>query len=374
MNYDAVIIGAGPAGSHLGFLLARAGVKVAIVDRAVFPRDKLCGGLLTQKTLALLAKAYPDECFPLFPIKQMYLTYKQSSIASLAPLSPVNIVCRCQLDSLLLEFAVAQGAYTYLGIPLLQIDFEKKAISLKGEREIRYGYLIGADGALSKVRRLANIPATQLGFCLECFVPWGQVKDSSKLDANGIELICGDFAKGYGWVFPNQEEIVIGMGNLTSEMSEKEILRRFPNFLMGLVRPRKIKFRGAYVPSGTSVILGRPDYQDVGLVGDAAGLIDPITGEGLYYALMSAEKAADAVLSNNGGFFSTYCRHMQGTIERLKADVWVRDEFYRPFIMQDTFGVIQGAPQYIENLIDETIIRYEKPYIEAYKEFRQYLR
>lgn len=64
MNYDAVIIGAGPAGSHLGFLLARAGVKVAIVDRAVFPRDKLCGGLLTQKTLALLAKAYPDGCFP----------------------------------------------------------------------------------------------------------------------------------------------------------------------------------------------------------------------------------------------------------------------------------------------------------------------
>lgn len=205
-------------------------------------------------------------------------------------------------------------------------------------------------------------------------MPWGQVKDSSKLDANGIELICGDFAKGYGWVFPNQEEVVIGMGNLTSEMSEKEILRRFPNFLMDLVRPQKIKFRGAYVPSGTSVILGRPDYQDVGLVGDAAGLIDPITGEGLYYALMSAEKAADAVLSNNGGFFSAYCRHMQGTIERLKTDVWARDEFYRPFIMQDTFGVIQGVPQYIENLIDETIIRYEKPYIEAYKEFRQYLR
>lgn len=54
MDYDAVIIGAGPAGSHLAFLLACAGVNVAMVDRAVFPRDKLCGGLLTHKTLALL--------------------------------------------------------------------------------------------------------------------------------------------------------------------------------------------------------------------------------------------------------------------------------------------------------------------------------
>lgn len=189
-------------------------------------------------------------------------------------------------------------------------------------------------------------------------MPWRQVKDSSKLEANGIELICGDFTKGYGWVFPNQETIVIGAGNLTSEMSEKEILRAFPNFLMDLIRPGKIKFRGAYAPSGISVILGRPDYQDMVLIGDAAGLIDPLTGEGLYYALMSAGKAVDAILSNDGGFFSTYCRHMQSTIERLKADVWVRGKFYQPFIMQDTFGAIQSAPQYIENLIDETIIRY----------------
>lgn len=374
MDYDAVIIGAGPAGSHLGFLLARAGVKVAIVDRAVFPRDKLCGGLLTQKTLALLETAHPNESFSLFGIKQMRLTYKRHCIASVKPLSPVNTVCRREFDTLLVEFAAAYGVRMYLGTPALQIDFQKRTVLLKDGREIHYGCLIGADGALSRVRRLAGIPAAQLGFCLEAYVPWEQVKDSGKWKANGIELICGDFTKGYGWFFPNRETVVIGVGNLTTEMPEAEITRVFPRFIKDFAEPEQVKFRGAYVPSGASVMLGRPDDQNMCLIGDAAGLIDPLTGEGIYYALISAEKAADAVLSNDGDFFSTYCWHMQDIMNRVREDVWVRNEFYRPFIMQDVLGTIQGAPQYIEKLVDETIIRYERPYMAAYEELRQYAR
>ncbi len=374
MDYDAVIIGAGPAGSHLGFLLAHAGVKVAIVDQAVFPRDKLCGGLITQKTLALLEKAHQSEAFPFFGIKQMRLIYKRHCVASVNPLSPVNTVCRREFDALLVEFAVAYGAHMYLGTPALQIDFQKKVVLLKDGREIHYGRLIGADGAMSKVRRLASIPAAQLGFCLEAYVPWEQVKHSGKWNANGIELICGDFTKGYGWVFPNRETVVIGAGNLTTEMSEAEIMRVFPRFIEDFAEPEQIKIRGAYVPSGTSVMLGRPNNQNMCLIGDAAGLIDPLTGEGIYYALMSAEKAADAVLSNNGDFFSTYCGYMQDIIDRIREDVWVRNEFYRPFVMQDVLGTIQGAPQYIAKLVDEIIIRYKRPYMAAYEELRQYTR
>lgn len=374
MDYDAVIIGAGPAGSHLGFLLARTGVKVAIVDQAVFPRDKLCGGLLTKKTLTLLEKAHQNEAFPFFGIKQMRLIYKRHCVASVKPLSSVNTVCRREFDALLVEFAAAYGAHMYLGTPALHIDFQKKAVLLKDGREIHYGRLIGADGALSRVRRLAGIPAAQLGFCLEAYVPWEQVKESGKWSADGIELICGDFTKGYGWVFPNRETVVIGAGSLTTEMPEAEIIRAFPRFIKNFTEPEQVKFRGAYVPSGASVMLGRPDDQDICLIGDAAGLIDPLTGEGIYYALMSAEKAADAVLSNDGDFFSTYCRYMQDIMDRVQKDVWVRNEFYRPFIMQDVLGMIQGAPQYVEKLVDETIIRYEKPYIAAYEELRQYTR
>lgn len=374
MDYDVVIIGAGPAGSHLSFLLARAGVNVAMVDRAIFPRDKLCGGLLTHKSLALLEKAHPSEAFPLLDVKQIYLTYKRHYVTSVEPLSPVNSVCRREFDALLVKFAEAYGAHMYLGTSAIQIDFQTKAVLLKDGRKIRYGRLIGADGALSRVRRLAGIPAAQLGFCLEAYVPWEQIKDSEKWKANGIKLILGDFTKGYGWIFPNRETVVIGAGNLTTKMPEAEIVRMFPHFIKEFVKLEQVKFHGAYVPSGSSVILGRPDDQDLCLIGDAAGLIDPLTGEGIYYALLSAEKAADAILSHDRDFFSTYCRYMQNIMNRIQEDVWVRNEFYQPFIIQDVLGIIQGAPQYIEKMIDETIIRYEKPYMTAYKDLRKYTR
>lgn len=374
MNYDAVIIGAGPAGSHLGFLLARAGVNVAIVDQAVFPRDKLCGGLLTQKTLALLEKAHPNGAFPFFGIKQMKLIYKRHCVASVKPLSPVNTVCRREFDTILVGFATAYGAHMYLGTPALDIDFQKKDVLLKDGRRIHYGRLIGADGALSRVRRLAGISVAQLGFCLEAYVPWEQIKDSDKCNTNEIKLICGDLTKGYGWVFPNRETVVIGAGNLTTEIPGTEITRVFPRFIEDFAEPEQVKIRGAYVPSGASVMLGKSDDQNMCLIGDAAGLIDPLTGEGIYYALMSAEKAADAFLSNDGDFFSTYCLYMQEIMDRVREDVWVRNKFYQPFIMQDVLGTIQGAPQYIEKMVDETIIRYERPYMAAYEELRQYAR
>lgn len=345
-----------------------------MVDRAIFPRDKLCGGLLTQKTLALLEKAHPNEAFPFFDIKQIHLTYKQHYITSVKTQSSINTVCRREFDTLLVKFAETCGAHMYLGVSAIQIDFRTKVVLLKDGRKIRYGRLIGADGALSRVRRLAGISAAQLGFCVEAYVPREKIMDNRKRDDNGIELILGDFTNGYGWIFPNRETVMIGAGNLTAKMPETEIMQMFPHFVKDFVKPGPVKFRGAYVPSGTSMMLGRPDYQDMCLIGDAAGLIDPLTGEGIYYALLSAEKAADAVLSNDKDFFSTYYRYMQDITNRLQADVWVRNEFYQPFIIQDVLGTIQGASQYLEKLIDETIIRYEKSYMTAYDVLREYKR
>ncbi len=92
----------------------------------------------------------------------------------------------------------------------------------------------------------------------------------------------------------------------------------FPRFIEDFAEPEQVKFRGAYVPSGASVMLGKPDDKNMCLIGDAAGLIDPLTGEGIYYALMSAEKAADAFLSNDRDFFSTYCLYMQEIMDRVR--------------------------------------------------------
>lgn len=374
MDYDVVIVGAGPAGAHMGFLLAQAGVRVALVDRAVFPRDKLCGGLLSQKTIALLEKAYPDTSFPHLDVTRGHVTYKRQYLGAVGLLSPVEVVYRWQFDASLVELAEARGAHTYLGAPVLQIDFEKQVVFIKGGLQFHYGHLIGADGALSRVRRLAGLPAAQLGFCMEAYVPWEQIAEQSRLRNNGIELFCGEFHKGYGWIFPNQMSVAIGMGSLTSEMTEHKIIKIFPDFAKRFGKIELVRPHGAYVPSGTSVVLGKLDCQTMALIGDAAGLIDPLTGEGIYYAIISAEKAAAAFLSDPSDFLSAYCSNMENITERIQEGVWVRNEFYDPFIMQNILGAAQSAPKYIESLIDETIVRYGKSYISAYKELAQYVR
>lgn len=374
MDYDVVIIGAGPAGTHLSSLLAQEGVKVALVDRAVFPRDKLCGGLLSQKTIALLDAAYPDTYFPHFSVKQAHVTYKRQYLGAVPLMSSVEAICRYQFDNSLIKLAEARGVHTYLGEPIQKIDFEKQIVSTRKGRHLHYGHLVGADGALSIVRRLAGLPAAQLGFCAELYVQWEQIINQERLRENGIELFCGEFHKGYGWIFPNQTSVAIGVGCLTSEMAENEIIKAFPDFVRRYAKIETVKSRGAYVPSGSSVALGKPNCQTIALIGDAAGLIDPLTGEGIYYAVISAERAAEALLSDTNNFFSAYCDRMHDISKRIQEGVWVRNEFYNPLIMQNIFGASQGAPKYMETLINETIICYRKSYMTAYEEFWQCVR
>lgn len=373
MLYDAVIIGAGPAGAHLGYLLASAGATVALVDRAVFPRDKLCGGLLTKKTIMLLSSSYPNEIFNGFDIIQAHILYKGELLSSIKLLSSARTVCRYQFDATLVKFAVTQGADSYLGDSLLNIDTTSQMVYLKSGRGLRYKYLIGADGAMSKVRHLVGLPDGHIGFCMEAYVPWAQVKEKESLQAKGIKLFYGNYPTGYGWVFPNNEVVSIGVGNLSSTMPVKDIIRSFPQFINNIAYTESAKFRGAFIPSGSSVVLGTPNINNLFLIGDAAGLIDPLTGEGLYYALLSAETAASVLMSCNPSL-SAYQFHMRDIITQIEDCVKIRNSIYKPAVLRGVLGAMQNMAQYGEKLIDETIIQYSKSYAVAYNELQQYMR
>ena len=103
MIYDTIIVGAGPSGAHLAYLLARAGKRVALIDKSLFPREKLCGGLLTQKTCDILATAYPHIKFATSPINQAYVCFQSNPIVSFRLLSPPNIVARLNFDTQLVD-------------------------------------------------------------------------------------------------------------------------------------------------------------------------------------------------------------------------------------------------------------------------------
>ena len=373
MIYDAVVIGAGPAGACFARTIAAGGGKVALVDRAKFPRDKLCGGLLTEKTLELLDSVYLDCLLSGVEIRNVHVFYKKELTVSLHMLSRAKTLRRYTLDTALALEAKRQGAHLYLGSPVQTIDFEKNEAILKDGQVLRYEHLVGADGALSSVRKLLGLPRNQMGFCVEAHIPWGQIKETGRLRESGIEIYYGTMDIGYGWVFPAQDSVVVGVGNLSEGLSEKATVASFYSFIDKVAYPSNIRPRGAYLPSGQSVVLGVPNRENIYLLGDAAGLIDPFTGEGIYYAFQSAQIAAETVLSGESTY-SGYRQRMGKIISSIAENCQIRNELYTPAILTNAIASMRETSQYSEELIDQTIVRYSKSYRDAYEEFKSYAR
>jgi len=373
MFYDVVIIGAGPAGAFAGCWLAQAGVKTALVDRSNFPREKLCGGLLTYKTVDMLRAILPAEDMPRYGVAVAHVFHNGQPAASFQLLSEAYVVRRLQFDASLVTAAEKQGAHTYLGASIQTIDFTRKEAYLSDGHRLQYSILIGADGTLSKVRKLAGLPKNEMGFCVESHVPWELLKNHDRLQTGGIEIYYGDFSAGYGWIFPCEDSVAVGVGNLAKSMSEKEILAQYHRFLADVLTSDGMRPAGAYLPSGTSIALGTPLCEDMCLIGDAAGLIDPFTGEGIYYALLSAKTASDAIISGQP-LRSEYERRMKQHISMIQDTVQIRNRIYSPTALKHSLDFMQNAPRYSEQLIDETIVRYAKAYTDAYEELKFYNR
>ena len=373
MIYDTVIIGAGPAGSHLSYLLAKHGQKVALVDRSIFPRDKLCGGLLTYKTIELLNASYPESDFDGLDIKSVTVYYKNEKMVSFNILSSSRIVRRYSFDTNLISLAKEQNVSFYFGTSLKTINFRDNEVLLSNGTILKYKQLVGADGALSKVRKASGLPNNQLGFCVEAHISWDKLNDQSHLSTHRIEIYYGDYSQGYAWLFPSSDALVVGVGNIANGMKEKEIVDRFYLFLRDILCCDNVSLRGAYIPSGNSVILGSSQHKNVHLIGDAAGLIDPFTGEGIYYALLSAEMLAKAILSKKPTY-AQYMYYMQPIVDTIDDNVLIRNEIYTPTILKNAIASMKNVPTYSEALIDETILRYSKLYRTAYEEFKYYSR
>lgn len=373
MIYDAVIIGAGPAGACAGYQLANAGLKTALIDRRKFPRDKLCGGLLTYKTVEMLRTILPVEAVPSYPISASHVFYCGQAAASFQLLSDAYTVRRSQFDTLLVEAAEKEGVHTYLGESVQSVDCLRKEVRLSCGDNLRYSVLIGADGALSRVRQFSGLPKNETGFCIEAHLPWELLRQPERLLANGIEIYFGDYPDGYGWIFPCKDSVAVGVGNLTQSMGEKEILTRYQKFLSDVMITTEIKPAGAYLSSGTSVALGVPSYENLLLIGDAAGLIDPFTGEGIYYALLSAKLAAESILSGKPAY-PEYEQRMSRVVREIQNTVHIRNRIYSPAILKRSLDFMQTACRYSEELIDKTIVRYVKTYADAYEELNFYSR
>lgn len=364
MRSEVIVVGAGPAGSTVARELSARGIPVVMLDKAVFPRDKPCGGAVSTRCrhgigidLSPVIERTIDEA-------RITLNQRQGSELNRTSSEPFGYLTqRSRLDALLTEKATEAGVVFRQRTRISTVERGGDTITVRASGQVFHGrVLVAADGANGVTASMAGIelPDHNNSVALEGNVrPRGGVPE--KWDrAIGIDF--GAIEGGYGWIFPKGDHLNIGVGGY------KHVGPRLRTALRSLVRfwghdPEALwGVRGHHLPwrRETSPLMDG----NVLLVGDAAGLLDPLTGEGILAAVRSAQLAAAAIAVYLGGENTTleaYAKDVEGNIlADIRAartfhdlfypspDIFYRIEKSSPILWRAMENVLRGDATYVD--------------------------
>jgi geranylgeranyl reductase family protein len=319
-NFDAIVVGAGPAGSAAAYRLASAGASVLLLDRERFPRDKPCGGGLTGRAVDQLPFSVDPVVEDVVSRFELRFGYGRKSFERVSTHPLVRMTQRRRLDAFLVERAADAGAEFRDGVRVEELS--KDGI-VRGEGlRATATVVIGADGVNGVIARSIGLTgAHEHGVALEGNAADAEVDKKRFRGRAVVEL--GSVPGGYGWVFPKGDHVNFGVGGWESEGPRlRDHLRRLcaahgiDVACLSSVRGFRLPMRRA----GAGAALGR-----AALVGDAAGLVDPLSGDGIFEAFLSARLAAAAsldVLEGRAADFAPYERALNQALAGLESASW----------------------------------------------------
>ena len=315
-HFDVLVVGAGPAGSTAAYRLATEGARVLLADKATFPRDKPCGGGLTMRAVRQLP-------FSVEPVVEDRTTRVRLGLDFTRRIERrmdeplVLMTQRKRLDAYLVEQAVRAGAEFRDGVKVSDLALEEGGVQAQVDGSlVAATHALLADGANGVSARAIGLDdGRDYGVALEANVPFGVV---SEAEYRG--LLCLELANvpgGYGWVFPKGDHVNVGVGGWEREGPRlREHLARFCREY-GIPESSLEDVRGHRLP----LVHPRARFAKgrVALLGDAAGLVDPLSGDGIYEAFLSARLAIKAVLA---GDLESYDRELRRAISSQLAAGW----------------------------------------------------
>lgn len=339
-HIDTIIVGGGPAGTTCGYLLAKSNKDCLIIDRKEFPREKLCGGGLTPKTVKLINEIYGDLKYDYYSVTKMEVYKYNKYLNTFNMADGVRTVERTEFDMILHQKYLKEGGQFLVGTAITIEEKEGKVyITLKDGRIFSCNKLIAADGANSIIRKYIQPNYKKGVLCLE--------EKTDDKSVKNIKIFLGKkFKNGYMYAFPNNKGLVSGCGYIGTRIQTLRKALTDTNIISN------DKIKGAYIPMYVKL-----DYsfkKNIILIGDAGSYTDSVSGEGIYYAIKTGQNAALSII-NNEDFTITNAQMIRRMEKIRKLAIF----FYNPLFLNLFFWACTQKKwsKIIEQKLNEYLIR-----------------
>lgn len=373
-TYDVIVVGMGPAGATAAAALSRGGLAVLGLDKESHPRYKVCGGGLSARIDHVLEPGFRSVVEQ--SVNGVQFVYRgQDPLLIQSPRPIAYMVMRDRFDHYLVQEALRAGTDIRTGYGVIEIQQDPQGVEVAtAQGRYRAKIVIGADGANSLVARQFFPRRSQYRApALESEVSIGGGQHVPA--ATTILVDVGAARQGYGWIFPKRECLSVGVGEFRRKATSlRATFDRFVSQergLTGLMVPRPAghpipvyaESEGGGQGVGSRFVAGRAV-----LVGDAAHLVDPLFGEGIYYAIRSGQLVARAILADTEDYRESFAAYETALEGEILPDFRVTDRIARVIyafprlafkllrryqdVVQDYFEVLQGrttAQQFLPN-------------------------